>query len=116
MQVTEEDNKKCVSKLSVWFHTDVLKRLLESNYVDNKAEVFVKQLLDSLESLKPSTSIWYLKRKKAKEEKDKSKRRTLFSCFHQGEMETTTESAASCESSFADSDCLCQLDLFLFSQ
>ena len=106
VQVTKEDiNKDCASKLSVRFHTDALKHSLEINYFDKRAEVFVKQLLDNLESLKANISVWHLKRKKAKEEKDKSKQRTLFSCF-QGKMETPTESAASCKSSFSDSDCL----------
>ena len=106
VQETEEDiNKDCASKLSVRFHTDALKHSLESNYFDKRAEGCVKQLLDNLENLKANISVWHLKRKKANEEKDKSKQRTLFSYF-QGKMEKTTESAASCESSFLDSDCL----------
>ena len=106
VQVREEDlNKDCASKLSVRFHLDVLKHSLESNYFDKKAEVFVKQLLNNLEILKANISVLHMKRKKAKEEKDKSNQRTLFSCF-QEKVETPMESATSCESSPSDSDCL----------
>ena len=100
----EEDlNKDCASKLSVRFHLDVLKHSLESNYFDKKADVFVKQLLNNLEILKANISVLHMKRKKAKEEKDKSNQRTLFSCF-QEKLETPMESATSCESSPSDSD------------
>ena len=80
--MTEEDiNKDCASKLSVRFHTDVLKHSLESNYFDKRAEVFVKQLLGNLERLKANTSVWHLKRKKAKEEKDNVNREHYLHAF-----------------------------------
>ena len=106
VQVTEENlNKECASELSVRFHRDALKHSLENSYFDKRAEVFVKELLDNLESLKESRSLLQMARKKAKEEKDKSKQRTLFSCF-QRKIETPAESSSSCEGSSSDSDCL----------
>ena len=104
--MTEEDFiKDCALKLSVRFHLDAFKNSLEGNYFDKRAEVLMKRLLDKQESLKANISVLHVKREKAKEEKHKSKQRTLFSCF-QGIMETPTENATSCESSSSDYDCL----------
>ena len=96
--------------LSVRFHCQYGFTLMHlsihlSNYFDKKAEVFVKQLLNNLEILKANISVLHMKRKKAKEEKDKSNQRTLFSSFEE-KMETPMESATSFESSPSDSDCL----------
>ena len=73
VQVTEENTiRECASELSVWFHLDALKHSLESNYFDKRAEVLLKKLLDNLESLKVIGSVLLMKRKKAKEGKDKT--------------------------------------------
>ena len=104
--VTEENlNKECASELSPQFHLDALKHSFESDYLDKRAEVFVKRLLDKLESLRASGSVLHMERKKTKEEKDKSKQRTLFSSF-QRKMEAPKENSSSCESSSSESDCL----------
>ena len=66
--------------------------------------MFAKRLLDSLESLKENRSVSNMERKKAKEEKDKSKQRTLFSCF-QRKIETPKENSKfRMKIYFADSD------------
>ena len=61
-------------------------------WLNERAEVFAKRLLDSLESLKENRSVSNMERKKAKEEKDKSKQRTLFPCF-QRKIETPKENS-----------------------
>eukprot|EP00794_Sanderia_malayensis_P008530 gene8530-9443_t len=55
VQVTEESlNNECAPELSVRFRVDELRHSLESDYFDKGAEVFVKRLLENLESLKES--------------------------------------------------------------